>query len=143
MPIKAVDITPVKKELLSSDPSGDTWVMVRPITWRDDLVRGEQLKNKQTRLEAMAVTKATVVNSYSLRAHELWITYPSKDELSGAKPCHIVVEHPDGSTSEPFGDKEEMGMQGFMQALEQMPPNLVLEWHNKMIEVNPGWAYPF
>lgn len=127
MTIKAADTVPVKKELRECDPSGDTWVMIRPITFRDDLLRGDFLGG----------------NKALLKAQELWITYPTKEELDGRPPCHIVIEDKAGNESEPFGDKEEMGRQKFIEALEKLDPEIVFEWYKKMLELNPGWTYPF
>jgi hypothetical protein len=127
MTIKAADIVPVKKVLEKSDPSGDTWVMIRPITFRDDILRGDFLEG----------------NKSLLRAMELWITYPSKEELGGTPPCHIAVEGEDGKASEPFTDKESMGRMKFIEAIGELNPEVVLEWYQKMLEVNQDWVYRF
>ena len=68
MPIKASSITPVKKELLRSDPSGDTWVLIKPVTNREDLLRGELLRTQEVSWddEGRLATRV-VVNQYILQ----------------------------------------------------------------------------
>jgi hypothetical protein len=131
MAIKVSGMAPTKKHLDGVDPSGDSWVLIKPITYRDDMRRGELLKERETATtRAGSVTKG--INMYLLRAEELWLTY------GGA---HIVLEDKDGEETQPFSD--EMTKTEFMAALESLEPPIVLEWHMKLVEVNPDWAFPF
>lgn len=134
MSIKVSPVTPVKKFLLRSDPSEDTWVMIKPITYRDDMLRGEVLREQEWASTMSGEAKSSGLNMYRLRAEELWITYHS---------AHIVIEDEDGNTREPFKPRDEMTRQAFMDALADLPTNVVLEWHEKMVEVNPDWRFPF
>jgi len=131
MVIKISPITPVKKELDQADPSGETYVMIKPITYRDDMARGELLKERETSNTGRA---SKGINMYFLRAEELWLTYAD---------AHIVLEDEDGKQSEPFGPREEMTRDDFMKALIALQPAIVFEWHQKIVEVNPDWAFPF
>lgn len=128
MSIKTSAIAPVKKELIRVDPSGETYVMIKPITYRDDMMRGELLKER----EVSSAYGSKGLNIYILRAEELWLTYAS---------AHIVLEDEDGKQTEPFS--EEMTRTAFMEALSALQPAIVLEWHQMLVEVNPDWAFPF
>lgn len=131
--IKVSPTEPIKKILSESDPSEDTWVMVKPITYREDMQRGEILKQRQFTETAAAQTMQGL-NMYALRAGELWLTYHS---------CCIVLEDEEGNTSEPFKPVEEMTRREFMEALGNLPSEVVVEWYNAMLEVNPDWRFPF
>jgi len=134
MAIHISAMTPVKKILVQSDPSEDSWVMIRPITYRDDLQRGELLKEREVASDAYGGSMTKGINMYRLRAEELWLTYAD---------AHIILEDEDGEQSEPFSPHDEMGKANFMQALASLSPAVVLEWHRRMVEVNQDWAYPF
>ena len=139
MPIEASSIVPVKKILERSDGSKDTWVMIVPISYRHDMMRGEFLKDGRMVADAISgIAKAVSVNPYGLRAEELWITYHN---------AHIVIKakNEDGveETVEPFRPRDEMTRTEFMIALGSLPPHVVLEWYRMMLEVNPGWQFPF
>lgn len=128
MAIKVSEMTPVKKHLTGVDPSGDSWVLIKPITYRDDMQRGELLKERE--MGAGGAGKG--INMYLLRAEEIWITYAN---------AHIVLEDEDGKEAQPF--TEEMTKKEFMTVLEGLLPAVVFEWHGKLVEVNPDWAFPF
>ena len=141
MAVKAGPTQPVKKLLDSSDPSGDTWVMIKPATYRDDILRGELLKD--SRLVASGVQGVgmqSFVNQYALRAEEIWLTFEG---------AHLVLEGEDEkgkiSAEEPFKDKTRANWSRgeFMDALDLLPPFVVIEWSRKVIEVNADWALPF
>lgn len=128
MAIKISAMTPVKKHLEGVDPSGDSWVLIKPITYRDDMLRGELLKERE--MTTTGLGKG--LNMYQLRAEELWLTY------AGA---NIVLEDEDGKEAQPFTD--EMTKAEFMAVVGPLVPAIVLEWHQKLVEVNPDWAFPF
>lgn len=132
MPIKNSAIAPVKKFLVDVDPSEDTWVMIKPITFRDDIARGELLKQRETyNTSTPGVMASKGLNMYRLRAEELWLTYDD---------AHIVLEDSDSSLFKP---RSEMTRNEFLQVLGSLPPAVILSWYSKMLEVNPDWAFPF
>jgi hypothetical protein len=134
MAIKISAMIPVKKVLSASDPSEDSWVMIKPITYRADLQRGELLKEREVANDAYGGSMTKGINMYRLRAEELWLTYAD---------AHIVFEDEDGGETEPFSSRDDMTKADFMQALADLAPAVVLEWHRRMVEVNPDWAFPF
>jgi len=138
--IKAASVIPVKKVLDGVDPSGETWVQIKPATYRDEMVRGEMLKDRQYAIddEYGVVTKVGV-NLYQLHAEEIWICYHSaqiKIESTDEKTGKAIVQ-------EPFKPKEKMGRGEFMAELARLPRAVVSEWHRRVTEVNSDWQYPF
>jgi len=132
--IKAVDFTPQEFKLDRLDPTGETWVKVRHRAWKDDLERGEFLRAK--RYAGMQVESN--VNSYGLMELEIWLTYES---------CNIAVEQP-GKENDlaPFRPKAEMDRASFIEALRSvgnLVPDLILDWHDAVVSVNPIWRLPF
>ena len=81
MPIKARSVVPVKKVLDKSDPTGDTWVMIQPITYRHDMERGEYLKDHRMEIDGFDMSERVSVNRYRLYATELWLSYPDNSEV--------------------------------------------------------------
>jgi len=133
MTIQISAVMPEKKFLSEADPSNDTWVMIKPITYRDDMLRGELLKERET-LNSPGGQAMKGINMYRLRAEELWLTYVD---------AHIVLEDAEGNKTEPFKPCEEMTRAQFMEALASLPTQVVLEWYTRMLEVNQDWAFPF
>ena len=128
--IKASPVGPVKKLLIDSDPSGDSWVMINPVTYREDMARGEVLKTR-----VIEGSNMQSVNLYKLYAEEIWLSY---------NDAHIIIDD-DGEELILFKPREDMTRETFMAALthEKMPPPVILEWHTRVVEVNPDWMFPF
>ena len=136
MTVKVSPMGPVKKILEQADPTEDTWVMIRPITFREDMLRGEILKQRPITEDPVTGQQTSHgLNMYALRAEELWLTYHS---------CHIVLEDKEGDKIEPIGKPaDEITRNEFMEGLTALPSYIVIEWYNLMLEVNPDWRYPF
>lgn len=137
MAIKAVDTAPVKIVLTKADPSGDTFLLFRRPTWRDDELRGELLKESQLVMTDNGLTKRIMVNPYLLRTEEIWILY-----FDG----NLVLEDLDGKQTSMLRPKENMTKDAFMQVLRDSRLGVEVLWeiHNEMIEkVAPEWRYPF
>lgn len=134
MSIKVSSPTPVKKMLAQSDPDGDSWVMIRPITYRDDIMRGELLKQREILNDTMGRALTRNINMYRLRAEELWLTYDN---------ARIVLVDDDGSETEPFKPRDEMTKSEFLDILAGLPSAVVIDWYTRMLEVNPDWSLPF
>lgn len=137
--IKAASVVPLKRELKRSDPSGKTWVMVTPSSYRQDMIRGEMLRNREYAADdTYGVVTRVDVNIYMLHAEELWISYHSAD---------IVLEDVDKDGKAVkiglFKPKDEMTRSGFMTALGKLPRHVVTEWHQQVVSIVPDWQYPF
>ena len=79
MAIKAAEVTPVKKTLIESDESGESWVMVQPASYRHEMLRGEYLKLHSYTITPADVTEQQIVNRYHFDAMEIWTSYPEID----------------------------------------------------------------
>lgn len=139
MPITAVSTTPVKKLLDESDESGQSWVLILPASQRHEEMRGEHLKDRTFAYDdRYGVVSKVNVNLYSLHVEELWILY------AGAH-IELVETLEDGkqTTSQPFKPQNEMTYAVFVTALGKLPRAAINEWHDKLVEVNPDWRFPF
>lgn len=136
-PIKAGAIVAQKMEMSNLDPSGDTWVWVRPATGRDCLQRGQLLRNVS--VDASGLLHNTV-NPILLQNKEIWLTAGNEDGEIG----RIVVERPDGSTHTFFKKKKsEYTEQEFVSELMELPPVVARTWNTLVRQVNEDWFYPF
>ena len=135
MPLKASPVTPVKKELSAADPSGDTWVLVKPVSTREDLARGELLKTQEVSWDDEGrIATRVVVNQIELQLRELWLTFGGG---------HIVLEHEGGKKEELFKKGEETTWSEFFEDVMKIPKTARNEWVRLVREVNPAWLYPF
>ena len=138
MSIKAASVTPVKKILIESDPSGETFVMVQPASYKHELLRGEYLKARKFNVGVDNYSEEPAVNRYQFDAMEIWVSYPDIDV-----PCSIDIELEDETISHPFKKRSEMTQTQFLAALGMLTYEVVKEWHKMVCEVNPGWGRPF
>lgn len=135
MPIKASPVTPVKKELKRSDPSGDTWVLVKPASTREDLLRGELLKTQEVSWDDEGrIATRVVVNQYQLQLEEVWLTFGGG---------HVVLEKEEGEDETLFPNGEKTTRPDFFADIMKIPPSARNEWVGLVREVNPAWLYPF
>ena len=128
---------PVKVVLTQADPSGETWLLFRRPTWRDDELRGELLKDTRLVMTDGGLTKQVQVNPYLLRSEEIWILY-----IDG----NLVIENSKGERTSLLKPKNEMTKEVFMQVLGDPRLGMDVAWeiHNRMIEeAAPDWRYPF
>lgn len=136
MPIKCAPLVPQRMELTNLDESGDTFVWVRPATGRDKLARGELLKDRVYSQNGLHSS----VNPVALQNLEIWLTAGNDDGEVG----NIVVEYSDGSSRTFFSKKKgDYTRATFINELNELPDKVIAAWHAKVVEVNPGWFYPF
>lgn len=134
MPLKASLVTPVKRELSVADPSGDTWVLIKPASTREDLARGELLKTQEVSWDDEGrIATRVVVNQYELQLREMWLTFGGG---------HIVLESEDGKKEELFKKGEEITWQDFFSDAMKIPTQARNEWARLVREVNRAWLFP-
>jgi len=138
MPIQAAPLVAQKMALddRTVDPSGDTWVYVRPATGREHLARAELLREISYELNGAIVVR---VNPVLLQYEEIWLTSGNADGKVG----NIVV----------LRDKEEKifftkslndyTRTEFMEELSELPPTVVANWVAVVRRVNAAWRSPF
>ena len=138
MAIKAVPVEVVAIQLLQSDPDGETTFWMRPATGRDDLLRGELLKNRAFASDMTygAVTKIEV-NIQELRMEELWILYDHAE-------CVLITgPDPEKDKEEPFKERKLMTKVEFFAAYYRLPADARAElWSETIAQCSPGWRFP-
>lgn len=132
--------TPVPEThfLSISDPTGETYVIIKPPDYAAESERGKMLE-KRTLVPVSGFLRTQVeVNLNELWALEIWLTYVE---------TNLVVEFTDkdGEVEKTikFESREDIRRPEFMRRLGQLPPGLVYEWHTQVVEVVPDWAVPF
>lgn len=123
-------------ELSDLDPSGDTWVWVRPASGREKLQRGELLKDRTLTERGLHSS----VNPVALQNLEIYLVSGNEDGEIG----HIVVEYDDGETRTYFAKKRsDYTRAEFIKELNELPDIVIAAWHAQVIRVNAAWFYPF
>ena len=138
MPIQAAPLVAQKMTLddRTVDPSGDTWVYVRPATGREHLSRGELLKETSYELNGAIVVRA---NPILLQFEEIWLTAGNEDGKVG----NIVVQR--GDEKRVFFEKSinDYTRSEFMEELTALPPMVLANWVVVVRRVNIAWQSPF
>lgn len=138
MPIQAAPLV-AQKMLLDDrtvDPSGDTWVYVRPATSREHLARAEMLKETSYEPDGTIVVRG---NPVLLQFEEIWLTAGNEDGKVG----NIVVHRGDEKRvffEKPFDDYTRAE---FMEELSDLPPMVVVNWVVVVRRLNKAWQSPF
>lgn len=139
MPIKAAPVEIVPIVLMDSDPTGETIFYMRPASGRDDIRRGQLLRNRAYASdEVYGVVTKVEANLPELRVAELWLLYDHAE-------CVVINgEEPNEEKAEPFLERKKMTRKQFTDALCMLPAGVRTELWNRMIEqCAPGWFSPF
>ena len=136
MAIKAVSIEVIPIPLIESDPSGETIFFMRPATGRDDIRRGDLLRNRAyAQDDVYGVVTKVEANLPELRVEELWLLYDHAE---------CVIETGEDEKSEPFKEKKLMKRSDFMTALWMLPVEARSElWAATIALCAKGWLSPF
>ena len=143
MPITATPVTPQVKKLTDLDPSGDTWVWVKPNTARMDLLRAQLLQTQEWTSDGRFIR--VVVNPVELQHWQIWLAAGGPNGDIG----HIILEEKDekGVVTEtqlmPKKKDDYSGFTEFQQDLFKCPPALISHWTAAIYDVNRSWLYPF
>lgn len=136
MPVKAGALVAQKMELKNLDPSGDTWVWVRPATGRACLQRGELLTNKIVTPDGLQPQ----CNPVMLQNEEIWLTAGNEDGEIG----HIVVEYEGEDEPRIFFQKkkDDYTKSEFLKELMELPPIVAATWVSLVRQANQAWIFP-
>jgi len=138
MPIQAAPLVAQKMALddRTVDPSGDTWVYVRPATGREHLSRAEMLKEISYEPNGAVVVRA---NPILLQFEEIWLTAGNEDGKVG----NIVVHR--GDDKRIFFEKsiKDYTRSEFMEELADLPPIVLANWVVVVRRLNAAWRNPF
>ena len=139
MPIKAAPVEVKPITLIRSDPTGETIFYMRPMTGRDDIIRGELLRNgAYANDDVYGVVTKVEANLPELRVEELWMLYDHAQ-------CVVVTgEEPNQEEAEPFQERGKMTHKQFREALWTLPSSVRTElWSRTIQQCAPGWLSPF
>lgn len=134
--------SPVSRDLRGADPTGETWVMITPPGYAEEMERGRMLSKRSYTYDEVGLPVTFVdVNTRMLFAEEIWLSYhstnmevdiPSKDEDDN----DIVV-------TITFLPRDKTTRAVFMGKLLQLPPAFVYEWRSAVVDVVRSWLTPF
>lgn len=129
---------PEKRELESIDPTGETWVIVKPPTWQEEKRRGRMLSKRKDYFDENGLPATEIdVNTRELTEAELWLTYVDTnlevDLMDGDEVVETIT----------FEPKEKTSVNDFLTKLNKLPGSIVYAWREAVVSVVPDWRYPF
>jgi len=135
MAIKVSTQVDKTKYLKTTDPSGETYVVIRPPDFGMESERDEILKQRSMDRAGRVNVE---VNLSTLWAIEIWLTYVETN-------LHVQYTDEQGEVVKEikFEPKDQMTRDQFLRRLGELPPGMVYEWHMRLVEVVPDWAVPF
>jgi len=128
-----VSVMAPTRAMLEADPTGETWVEIKPPTWTEETIR-EGLRAKRTHYfdkDGQWRTQ-TELNLNTLWLWEIWLTYVN---------TNMEVEV--GDVTIVFLPKTKMTQADFFDHLTKCGGDIINEWHQKVVEVVQDWRYPF
>lgn len=133
---------PVSRDLRGADPTGETWVMVTPPGYAEEMERGRLLSKRSYSYDEAGLPITLVdVNTRMLFAEEIWLTYDSTN-----LEVDIPAKDDDGNDiveTITFLPRRQTSRAMFMKKLLQLPPSFVYEWRSAVVDVVRSWATPF
>jgi hypothetical protein len=108
--------------------------LVKPISQREDLLRGELLKVTEVAWPDGIPAKRVIVNQYQLMLEEMWLTFAGGN---------VEMEAEDGTRTKFFVEGDKINRPRFMEDAYKLPPEVRDEWVLEVRRVNSAWQYPF
>jgi len=138
MPIQVSEFK-IETRYLTSDETGETWVKIRPPDYEAETQRAEMLKHRVVEVDDGGLPRTRVdVNTRTLYAEEIWLTYQDTNLV-----VEFVADDEKVTEKITFEPRDKMTRLEFMQKLARLPVGIVYDWHNQVLDVVPGWAFPF
>lgn len=131
-------MVPERREL-SVDPSGETFVVVKPPSWVEERQRAEMLKERTDYFDERGMPKTDInVNTRELTELEIWLTYVETN-------LEVEFKDKDGKVEKviTFEPKEDIEPREFFRKLAELPGSIVYSWREAVVDVVPDWRYPF
>jgi hypothetical protein len=142
MPIKAAAVVPQQKKLMDLDPTGESWVWVKPTTARMDYLRANLLQTQEWTSDGRFIR--VVVNPVELQHYQIWLSSGGPDGSIGSLILADVDEEGKERLTTLFPKKrDDYTLGDFMDELYKCPPQLISHWTAAIYEVNRSWMYPF
>lgn len=141
MPIKVSKPVPVKKFLDISDPTGETYVIIRPPSPGAINERAMELSKRTPTVSEGYYHTQVDVNTERLHRLEIWLTYEDTN-------LKIEVTDDDGEVVEviEFKPRNLMTRREFEETLDRIAVvayGVLVEWNQRVREVVPQWDSPF
>jgi hypothetical protein len=114
-------------KLLEWDPDGDTIVVVRQARVKEEAERDRLFSEFAIKRSPDGVSEVYQLPGLELMATECWLTF---------EDANILLET-DGETKKLFA--KGMSRLDFKTAWGKLPPELMVEWHAKVLEINTHW----
>jgi hypothetical protein len=129
---KVIDLpVPEQKSLLILDNEGEVWVRIRQPS-----VEEESRRSRALRYDLIYDGVRPNFSITSLNTLELWLTYEDSN-------IDVVIRRGKNETPIKFKPREQMTEAEFMAEINKLPPNVFIEWVDRMHEVVPEWDLPF
>lgn len=137
--------TPEEKEfpLLGADPSGETTVTVRQATMRENTQRADLWATASRIIRdgmGSEIELKQRISAPEIMAREVYLTMVGCNitiEDADERPIELFKFAKDTATGRPY---LAMSEPKFLAAWGQLPAEIALEIHGKVIEVNPTWG---
>jgi hypothetical protein len=138
MPLKLK--TPEEKEfqLLQSDPSGETTILVRQATMRENTLRADLWATASRIMRdgmGSEIELKQRISMPEIMEREVYLTLVACNIEAESGPLFKFAR--DSSTGRPYLSMSEAK---FHEAWGMLPADVALEIHSKVIEVNPTWG---
>jgi hypothetical protein len=128
MPYQIAEEKIVRKELMETDPSGETWVDIKEADWDAQLERSRVLAHSRVEYtdQGETATRITELSKSQMKTVEIALVLSDSNILDAkGKPLF----------------KSRMSREQISLALGKIrPPRIVEEIYQAVIEVNPDWA---
>lgn len=132
--------TPQRRELRSADPTGETWVKIKPPGMEEEIQRSRMTSKRTYKYDDEGFMEVSIdSNTRLLWAEEIWLTYVDTN-------LDVVMEGAgdDGEDLEiTFDPRKKTDYSTFMQHLLRLPRQIFYEWHHMVTDVVPEWRRPF
>jgi hypothetical protein len=131
-------MVPEQRKLEVIDPTGETWVIVRPPGWEEDKRRGELLRNRRYSYDERGFLVTEVdCNIRELWEAEIWLTYENTnldvDIEQGGEVLKTIT----------FDPRDETKFDEFMDKLGELPPFIIRAWRGAVVDIVRDWRNPF
>jgi len=132
--IKISEFLPQERKMNRVDPSGETWVKIKPPDMEAESLRQNLLTRKRFHFDDQGQIESVevAVNNGELYAAEIWLTY---EDTNG--------EYDIGGEVVKFEPRSKETRAAFLTKLVKLPPAIVWEWHSKVVDVVRDWQNPF
>lgn len=131
-----------RRELKGADPTGETFVMIRPPGMTECQQRAGLLSRHFSYWNTQGnLVQGTDCNAVDLAKHEIWWTHDDTN-------LEVDIESDNGEIETvTFKSKRDTSYSEFMESLNKLGTpsaiHIFNEWHSMVLGVVPAWRNPF